>query len=97
MPSLGTVTVTEGRLADAGRFDDWGSATATIEGGPHNGHTIIIDTAKNNCGAFYKSVECSCGAEYEWGSGGCSSHHSIPEHGDAGLGRVMTLAYNWIE
>ena len=91
----GTVTVTEGRLADAGLLDDAAGATALISGGPHNGHVIIIDTAKYNCGAFYESVECSCGASYEWGTGGCHSHHSVPEHGDAELGQVMTLAYNW--
>ena len=95
--AIGTVTVTEGRLANVGLFDDYGAATAVIEGGPHGGHTLVIDTAKHNCGAFYESVECSCGAVYSWGSGGCHMHHSSPETGDAELGRVMTLAYNWIE
>jgi len=95
MNTIGTVTVIEGDLADAGRLDDFGEATATIVGGPHNGHTIRISTAKHNCGAFYEDVACSCGATYSWGHGGCHRHPSALDEGDPELAKVLTLAYVW--
>lgn len=66
--------------------------TAEVKGGPHDGHRLIIDTAKHGCGAFYESVECSCGAVYSWGHGhrmyDCSPGqagqllHALPKCGD---------------
>lgn len=58
----GVIIVTHGALADAFAMEDEARAMGVILGGAHHGHRVLVKSAKYNCGAYDKTLECSCGA-----------------------------------
>lgn len=91
---IGTLVKVHGQEADAGLLDDSGEQTYKVKGGPHDGHTVEIYTAKHNCGAYAEDVYCSCGAEWHNRMDGCWQHgHQREESGDTSLRAMTTLAY----
>ena len=84
----------QGRGADLSKLDSRGRWTATVEGGPHDGHTIVVKEEKHNCGAYGTKVECSCGARWQSAMNGCwQAGHQRQEAGDAELAAMMTMEY----
>lgn len=86
-----------GGLADAGEFDSSGLLVAKVKGGPHNGHTVEIDSDKHNCGAYGEAVTCSCGAYWQSAMHGCwQQGHQREEEGDTELAKMTTLEYDLV-
>jgi hypothetical protein len=80
----------DGDVADAGQFDDSGSAIYRVQGGEHDGHKIVICTEKHNCGAYGESVSCSCGAYWQSAMYGCwQQGHQRQEEGDKSLQTML--------
>jgi hypothetical protein len=83
-----------GENADAGQFDDSGSAVYRVQGGKHDGHQVTISTEKHNCGAYGESVSCSCGGYWQSAMYGCwQQGHQRREEGDKSLREMTTLVY----
>lgn len=75
-----------GRIADGGQMDDSSEATFMILDGQHKGHTLVVNTAKHNCGAYGESMLCSCGAHWNNAMNGCwQAGHQRREEGDRRL------------
>jgi len=86
-----------GQDADAGqKMDDNGESTWRVEGGPHDGHTVTVRTAKHNCGAYATDIDCSCGAGWSSAMNGCWQWgHQRDEEGDPTLAEMDTMAYTY--
>ena len=82
----GTLIDWQGTYADCKELDSHGTATATVKGGPHDGHTVTIYTEKHNCGACGEGIECSCGERWQSAMHGCWQWgHQRQEEGDLAL------------
>ena len=80
----------QGVEANFGQLDSQGLETATVAGGPHDGHAVKIATEKHNCGACGWTISCSCGAFWQSDMNGCWQWgHQRREEGDDSLRALM--------
>lgn len=86
-----------GRIADAGKFEDEGIASGIVTKGPHEGHTVMLHTAKYNCGAWSEEIYCSCGGAWCNAMYGCWQYnHQRKEEGDPTLKELVNYFYEAI-
>lgn len=72
-----------GDSADCSEFDSQGREYFGIIGGNHHGHCLMIDTSKENCGAYFEDWYCTCGKEWHNATSGCWQYeHSREESGE---------------
>lgn len=84
-----------GTIADVSQIEDGGLGVAEPISGKHAGHSVTIETAKHNCGAYQEDVTCSCGATFHNRMNGCWQYgHQREQSGDESLEDIVDTVYN---